>query len=195
LANGKRTQKTVEKVGNPTAGKEAKMASARLIRFFEHKARGLSDAQSARLAGYGESVAMSTKRSLWSQPDAAKLYREAQRRHGRHVLLDSPTKRAPKPMKTYFLKDASGRIKIGRTCNVVTRLKALRVASAEKLELILVLDGDREQEMQLRFVEYRISGGWYRDDGKLTEFLADEVQQGKHERKDPAQEGEVGHDR
>ncbi len=157
------------------------MASQRLIRFVENVARGLSDAAAARAAGYAESVARDTKRLLWSQPEAARIYREAQKRHGRPMFIPPASARAPKPLQTYFVRDSSGRVKIGKSSNPVTRLMSLRRGSAEQLTLVRVVDGDYEQQFHIRFAEYKIKGDWFVETGRLKEFLADE-QNGK----DPA---------
>lgn len=147
------------------------MASQRLIRFVEGVARGLSDAEAARQAGYSESTASQPGRNLWSQPGARELYREAQRRHGRHVLLEPPPARRSKSVKTYFLRDESGHVKIGKTCNLQSRLHTLRHGTPEKLTLVCVMDGDREVEFHARFAEYCIKGDWFTETGRLAEFL------------------------
>jgi hypothetical protein len=168
------------------------VASARLIRFVEGVARGMPAGAAAIEAGYSKSVAKNPGAELWSQPEAAALYRAAQKRHGRAILLDPPT-RTPKPTVTYFLRDARQHVKIGKTSNLRTRLHSLRTASADPLTLALVIDGDREAEFHAQFSEYCIKGDWFTETGSLAQFLVDEQAKQDPAPHSPGQQDGVSH--
>lgn len=75
-------------------------------------------------------------------------------------------------MKTYFIRSAStGRIKIGRSKNPENRLRDLATAAADELELLGVLEGDREVELHAQFAPCRYRGKWFDLSDGLADFL------------------------
>lgn len=74
---------------------------------------------------------------------------------------------------TYFVANASGQIKIGRTTrDMRVRLADLQTASAEPLTLELTLEGDREREMHALFSRYRVSGEWFLYTAEIRNFIS-----------------------
>ncbi len=75
----------------------------------------------------------------------------------------------------YFIGSGTA-VKIGISVNVVSRLSSLQTASAKPLELLAVVPGGRETESALHslFVEYWISGEWFRLEGDVKS-LVDEL--------------------
>jgi hypothetical protein len=64
----------------------------------------------------------------------------------------------------YFIRALGGLgVKIGVTTNVTKRLKALRIASPNRLELLGYILGDVEMErvLHIRFDEHRLRGEWF----------------------------------
>jgi hypothetical protein len=64
-------------------------------------------------------------------------------------------------------------VKIGYTTNFSSRYKALKTSSPVPLKVYLVLPGarDDEQEFHEEFSSLRVSGEWFRLEGKLLDFL------------------------
>jgi hypothetical protein len=88
------------------------------------------------------------------------------------VLTDLPTKTSLS--KTYFiLSKKLAAVKIGRSANPKKRLKDLSTANPDRLVLLGVLEGDREDEFHGRFNEYRINPKleWFSMGPFLMEFL------------------------
>jgi len=75
--------------------------------------------------------------------------------------------------KIYFIQAENGLIKIGYTYNVRHRLRGLRACSPLKLELLLVLDGDRisEKAFHKRFAKDRKHGEWFFPSVELLSFI------------------------
>lgn len=150
------------------------MASTKLQLFVEGVAKGLSGFRAALAAGYSPATAKNPKK-IWGQREARELYRAAQRRHGRHVLSEPPA-RSLKERTTYFVRDESGRCKIGATCNVDARVNQLRVGSPEKLTLVLTVEGDHEAEYHAKFSALNIKGDWFFFRDALEQFVAEQQQ-------------------
>jgi hypothetical protein len=67
------------------------------------------------------------------------------------------------PSKVYFIRDATGRVKIGKSFDVGKRLAQMQTGSADDLEIVRVIDGDFEEESWLhdRFHDLHIRGEWF----------------------------------
>jgi hypothetical protein len=76
------------------------------------------------------------------------------------------------PIKTYFIQAVNGGpIKIGRSSNPGQRLKDIQTGQGARLEILGVLNGDHERELQRRFRRLRVSGEWFRCETHLVEYL------------------------
>ncbi len=71
---------------------------------------------------------------------------------------------------TYFIQDQQGRVKIGTSVNVQTRLSAIQTCNADKLTLLTVLDED-EGDLHKKFDKYRIRGEWFTLSDEIREYL------------------------
>lgn len=73
----------------------------------------------------------------------------------------------------YFLRSASGKIKVGFTTNLTSRLGAYRTNSYEPIELIGCINGDvdREKEIMRDFSDYHIRGEWFDASGHLYQKI------------------------
>jgi len=77
--------------------------------------------------------------------------------------------------QVYFLRHGdTDRVKIGYSCRINGRISNLRSSNPDKLTLLATVSGARDAEARLhkRFARYRISGEWYRLEGKLAEYVA-----------------------
>ena len=74
-------------------------------------------------------------------------------------------------MKTYFIA-SDAFIKIGRSEQPEVRLRQLKTGSPAELQLLLVLDGDREQEFHEQFKHLHVSGEWFARGDELENFIA-----------------------
>lgn len=77
-----------------------------------------------------------------------------------------------KPSCVYFLR-SNGLIKIGLTTDLPKRIAALKTASANVIELIATVAGDRQLEMKLhkRFAHLRQHGEWFAENDELKGFI------------------------
>ncbi len=68
------------------------------------------------------------------------------------------------------------RVKIGRSVNLVRRLSSLQGGSADPLELLLVLAGDKyvERSLHHRFASLRRIGEWFEVSWELVDWLEKE---------------------
>lgn len=84
------------------------------------------------------------------------------------------------PTKTYIIKNpATKLVKIGRSADVKSRVKALQGAAGVELVVVIVLDGDRELELHRRFSKLRQHGEWFNDkDGEISKFANAEADGG-----------------
>ena len=73
----------------------------------------------------------------------------------------------------YFVSGSNDRVKIGHTTNLKSRVRTLRTAHPDKLEIRLVLPGTREDEQELhrRFSDQHINGEWFRLDEVILDFI------------------------
>lgn len=74
-------------------------------------------------------------------------------------------------MLTYVILSGPA-VKIGRSNNVRGRLAQLQHATATKLKLLLVLEGDREKELHQQFAHLRKEGEWFAYEPELQAFVA-----------------------
>jgi len=75
----------------------------------------------------------------------------------------------------YVLMSPAGLVKIGFTANAVAdRVRSLETAAGRPLDLVAFWEGTAKQERELHqeFNEYRTDGEWFRNDGRVTEWLA-----------------------
>lgn len=75
----------------------------------------------------------------------------------------------------YFLQCAeTGRIKIGATDDLTTRVAAINSASCAPARLIAVVSGGKEVEgyLHARFAEDRVNGEWFRQSPELIEIAS-----------------------
>lgn len=70
--------------------------------------------------------------------------------------------------KVYFIRCAD-RVKIGFAGDFTQRLRVLKTSCPFPVEIIAVVDGDRDLELLLHrsFVEYRRHGEWFEETGEL----------------------------
>ena len=76
----------------------------------------------------------------------------------------------------YFARAAStGLVKIGISTDPTKRLRGIQTGNGEEIEIVLILPGGRHLECKLhsRFKHQRERGEWFREEGKLLDFLAD----------------------
>lgn len=72
----------------------------------------------------------------------------------------------------YFILDrTAGAIKIGFSKDVKSRLSALQVSSATKLELLGSMPGTEREEQRLHLRFERLSGEWFTVTHKLLDFI------------------------
>jgi hypothetical protein len=75
-------------------------------------------------------------------------------------------------IKTYFIQSsAGGPIKIGQAVNPKKRLSGLQTSHTVKLEILAVLNENRESELHGRFRALRVRGEWYRCERPLVDYL------------------------
>lgn len=77
----------------------------------------------------------------------------------------------------YFIQAIDGgRIKIGTTIQLATRLKTLVKECEADLRVLAVIDGDRDVERGLhdRFSELRVAGEWFEPGDDLLGFIVQE---------------------
>lgn len=75
-------------------------------------------------------------------------------------------------MSVYFMSDGA-RVKIGHSGNTRSRLSNCQVSNAKDVEILFVIDGDREVESGYhdRFANYKCRGEWYDIKGDLKDFI------------------------
>jgi hypothetical protein len=79
-----------------------------------------------------------------------------------------------KPCYVYYIGDGNGRIKIGSSCDPISRLQQLKSQNpTEKLSILLTERGGlaKERERQGRFMEEHISGEWFKKSERLENFI------------------------
>ena len=72
----------------------------------------------------------------------------------------------------YFVK-ANDRIKIGYSSNPTSRINQLQTSSPYDLEVLLIIDGDREKERILHkeFKDCRKKGEWFEFEGTVKDYI------------------------
>jgi len=74
----------------------------------------------------------------------------------------------------YFLQSGQdGPIKIGYTTDIQKRIKALQTAHPFPLKLLLVINGnvDDESKLHKKFNSLRLCGEWFSPDEKLLQYI------------------------
>jgi hypothetical protein len=76
----------------------------------------------------------------------------------------------------YFVR-AGDAVKIGRTANLASRLRALATGSAASLEVLASVPGGREREAEehRRCRHLRIRGEWFRADESLVRYAREQA--------------------
>lgn len=75
-------------------------------------------------------------------------------------------------MFTYFIQGPPlSPVKIGRARDVASRMASLQTGTPHELRALLVLKGDREEEMHWRFRKHRIRGEWFQWCDEIRDFL------------------------
>ena len=99
-------------------------------------------------------------------------FRVRARRHG---FTDPDSKDDGRSSVVYFIQSGgdSGKIKIGVSRGVRSRLAALQTSSGEPLRLLATVPGDRELERELhrKFAAHRRSGEWFDAAPPLLSFI------------------------
>jgi len=73
---------------------------------------------------------------------------------------------------TYFVADAKGNIKIGRTYNIRERLMGLQRERGGEMTLLAIIPDDQiELELHRKFEHLRIEGEWYEPGPDLLAFI------------------------
>lgn len=70
----------------------------------------------------------------------------------------------------YLIRDTvDDTLKIGRSKNISARLKQLQVATSHKLNLLYEIKGKgfMEEELHSRFNDIRLTGEWFKNDGRI----------------------------
>jgi hypothetical protein len=76
------------------------------------------------------------------------------------------------PVYTYFVHSPGlNAVKIGKSARPLKRLCAIQGGIPDVLQILGILDGDREFEFHNRFDEYRKTGEWFSLGPKLADFL------------------------
>jgi hypothetical protein len=77
----------------------------------------------------------------------------------------------------YFIRSPDGPIKIGTTIRLTERLKKLAAEYGEGLEVLAVVEGDRnvEKELHGRFAHLRQVGEWFEPGDDLLGFILAEA--------------------
>ena len=74
-------------------------------------------------------------------------------------------------VRTYFVRCASGYVKIGRSCNPEARLRELQAANPEPLVLLHVIEGDQERRLHRQFAAHRVTGEWFRPTPEMERLM------------------------
>jgi hypothetical protein len=88
------------------------------------------------------------------------------------ILLGSNSGSRSENIKTYIvLNSVSGLIKIGKSINPSDRMKSLQTGSGVALDVLAILDGDKERDLHKKFAGLRVFGEWFSDpDGLICEY-------------------------
>lgn len=74
-------------------------------------------------------------------------------------------------VNTYIVRHGiSGLIKIGKSVNVVHRVRALETGAGCDLITLAVVRRDVERELHDQFSDLRVFGEWFRDDGRIEDY-------------------------
>jgi hypothetical protein len=78
-------------------------------------------------------------------------------------------------VSTYIVRNpASELIKIGKTCDMKSRMQALTCGSGVPLEILAVIPSDIEQDLHKQFAHIRVRGEWFDDHNlEIRAYLKD----------------------
>lgn len=77
--------------------------------------------------------------------------------------------------KTYIaLNTESGLMKIGKSINPNSRMGGLQTGAGVKPVLLLVINKDIERKLHKQFSHLNAFGEWFRDDGSISAFIAEQ---------------------
>ncbi len=79
---------------------------------------------------------------------------------------------------TYFIKDQLGYVKIGRSKQVKARVSQLQTSNPTKLELIGALEGDKEEQLHLRFKASKVMNEWFILNDEILTYIRDNCSPG-----------------
>jgi hypothetical protein len=87
--------------------------------------------------------------------------------------LDPASKDDAPGAVVYFIRAQRGRVKIGTTTKLGSRMRSLRTMSPDPIELLAVIPGGRSIEAQLhtRFARHRKHGEWFDAHPDLLEYI------------------------
>lgn len=107
-------------------------------------------------------------------PDNALFDGRAVRRFLISAERREPAAIAPLRSVVYFLEGA-GRVKIGWTSSLHSRLQALQAASPVPLRLLAIMRASQhmERELHVRFAEFRLHGEWFELAEPIRRFVAE----------------------
>lgn len=84
-------------------------------------------------------------------------------------------KRKEDQVKTYIaLNTESGLVKIGKSINPNRRMVGLQTGAGIKPVLLLVINKDIERKLHKQFSHLNAFGEWFRDDGSISAFIAEQ---------------------
>lgn len=76
------------------------------------------------------------------------------------------------PVYTYFIRQVgSDFVKIGKSADPFKRLAALQTSNPNRLELIGVIEGDREGGLHFEFRRQNVVGEWFTYTGSFRAFI------------------------
>ena len=73
---------------------------------------------------------------------------------------------------TYFIQNESGdAVKIGISKSPEQRLRNLQTAHHQKLKIVAIVEGNREEEFHARFKKSKLRGEWFKVDPEMAAYL------------------------
>lgn len=84
-------------------------------------------------------------------------------------------KRKEERVKTYIaLNTDSGLMKIGKSINPNSRMDGLKTGAGTRPVLLLVIEENIERKLHKKFAHLNVFGEWFRDDGSISAFIAEQ---------------------
>lgn len=89
-----------------------------------------------------------------------------------HPVFISPY---DKKLFVYVIQASNGAIKIGHSADPAQRIKTINLHSPLPCRLIAVLEGKMKDELTFhrRFAEHRSHSEWFKDEGEVSQFIAE----------------------